>query len=177
MPAPDELGDRATHGVADGDDGLEAENLGEGGDVIGAVLETKGPAAANPPAVTPMVEGDDVEVMAERLEAAEPVQGGGGGPPVEEDQGGRAGRAGDLVHVRRPPSGQLHGSGGGQRWWHTWSRGHRWPGYESGSHTGQTQALRRPRPGLEGPGHRQPVPIEGPDGRVPGQGRVISPAQ
>jgi len=39
MPAVQQLGDDAAHGVADRDEPLDAEDPGQRGDVIGAVFE------------------------------------------------------------------------------------------------------------------------------------------
>ena len=52
-----ELGDGATHGVADGDDGPAAQRVDQGGGVVGGVLEQKGSVGADPPAVAAVVAG------------------------------------------------------------------------------------------------------------------------
>ena len=61
-----ELGDRAAHRVADGDEAVDAQLAGEGGDVVGAVLEAERLGRAQAAAVAAVVDGDDAEVLGER---------------------------------------------------------------------------------------------------------------
>ena len=100
MPLPQQLGDRAAHRVADGDELLDPEDLGEGGDVVGAVGQTERVADRHPAPVASVVEGDDPEVLGERGEGGEPVEVGGGGPAVEEHDGGSTDGSGELPDER-----------------------------------------------------------------------------
>ena len=98
---PDELGDGATHRVPDDDRrtvDLGAEQLG---DVVGAVLEPEPAPRADAGAVATVVEGEDAEVLTERVEARPEVEGGRRGPAVQEDHGRRARRTGDLAEADR----------------------------------------------------------------------------
>ena len=79
---PQELGDRPTHRVADRDDAIEAERGGEGGDVVGALLETERLRRSDATAVAAVVEGDDVEVGGQRGVARPPVEVSRRGPAV-----------------------------------------------------------------------------------------------
>ena len=69
MAAPHELGDRAAHRVADGDDPIEPEGGGQRGDVVRALLEPERLGGADAAPVAAVVEGDDVEVLGERAVA------------------------------------------------------------------------------------------------------------
>ena len=106
MAAPDELGDRAAHRVADRDDPVEAERVGEGGDVVGALLEAERLGRADAAAVAAVVEGDDVEVLGERRVARPPVEVGRRRPAVQQHERRRAGRSGELAHERAPATGE-----------------------------------------------------------------------
>src|SRR5437763_15899916 len=95
---PGELGDRPTHRVADGDEAVDAESVGEGGSVVGAVGQTEAGTDGNTLAVAPVIEGQHVEVTSEGPEGREPVEVGVGPEPVEEDDGRCARGTGDLAH-------------------------------------------------------------------------------
>ena len=108
MAAPEELGDRAAHRVADGDDAPQPELEGEGGDVVGALLESERPRRAQAAAVAAVVEGDDVEVIGERPIRRPPVQVGRGRPAVQQDDRRRPRRTGELAHERPTATREPH---------------------------------------------------------------------
>ena len=58
MAPPEQLGDRATHRVAGGEEAVDLEDIGQRGDVVGAVGEPEA-RGADSPAVAAVVEGDD----------------------------------------------------------------------------------------------------------------------
>ena len=78
----------------------DAEDPGQRGDVVGAVLEPEQLRDAEPAAVAAVIEGEHPEVLGEPLEGREPVEVGRRRPAVEQDEHGGAGRAGDLADER-----------------------------------------------------------------------------
>src|SRR3954471_18465172 len=77
MSPPEQLGDGPAHRVADGEEPVDAENVGQRGDVVRTVGQAEAPGADAAP-VAPMVEGDHSVVRAQRVVAGEPVETGGG---------------------------------------------------------------------------------------------------
>ena len=112
---PDELGDGATHRVADDDGGAVALGAQQLGDVVGAVLEPEAAARPDAAAVAAVVEREHAEVLAERLEARPEVEVGRRGPAVQQDDRRRTGRSGDLAQADRS-GGQLDLAGRREPW-------------------------------------------------------------
>ena len=82
---PQELGDEATHGVADHDHRAAPQLVDEHRQVVGAVLEPEPAPRPDAPPVAAQVRGhDDSEPLAERFERRRPVQPGAGQPAVDE---------------------------------------------------------------------------------------------
>ena len=116
VAAPHELRDRATHGVADEDRLLHAEDLDERDGVVGTVLERERHVGPDAPPVTAVVEGDDAEVLVEHLQARPPVESTRGAEPVQHHDGRRVGRrAGQVAGERAPAPGQVDRSPQGHR--------------------------------------------------------------
>ena len=107
VPVPHQLGDRATHRVADRDEPVDPERVGDGDDVVGDVVETERSLAADPASVTPVVVGEHVVVLGERSVARVPVDVGSRGPAVEQGDRRRAGRSGELTQMDRAASLEL----------------------------------------------------------------------
>ena len=82
MAPPGELGDRTAHAVADGDEALDAQGLGRGGRVVGALTEAEA-AGAQALAVAPVVQGQHPEVLGQGAEARPPVEARRGAQAVE----------------------------------------------------------------------------------------------
>ena len=100
---PEELRDRAAHRVARGDHLAGSELVHERRDVVGAVGETHAPAGADAAGMAAQVGRDHMELPAQRVERAEPVEPAARHEPVEEHEGRRTGRPGDLTDERRAP--------------------------------------------------------------------------
>ena len=49
--------------------------------------------------MTAMIEGDNIEFLTQGLKRAEPIESAGDRPPVQQDDGGRVGRAGHMVDI------------------------------------------------------------------------------
>jgi hypothetical protein len=105
---PHELGDRATHRVADRHEAVDAELAGQRGDVVGTVLEPERLDRAQAAAMTAVVDGEHAEALGERVEAGVPVEVGGRRPAVQQDQHGRPRRPGELADERAAPTRQPH---------------------------------------------------------------------
>ena len=112
MALPDELGDRPAHRVADRHEAVDAQLASEGGDVVGAVLEAERLDRAQAAAVAAVIDGDDAEVLGERVEAGEPVEVSGRCPAVQQHQHRRARRAGQLADERPAPARKPHVAAG-----------------------------------------------------------------
>src|SRR5215475_2380459 len=97
MAAPEELRDRASHRVADGDRRGDAELLEQRGGVVGAVLEPEAAQAADPAPMPAQVRRDHAEALAERREDAPPVERRAREPAVEQQEHRRARRPRDLA--------------------------------------------------------------------------------
>ena len=115
MTVPGQLRDRPAHRVADHDEAVDAERVGDRDRVVGRVGHAEVDADTDAATVTALVEGDHAEVAAERAEAGEPVEVGVGAQPMQEDERGRARRAGDLAHERGAPAGQFDSAARRQR--------------------------------------------------------------
>ena len=115
VAAPQELGDRPAHRVAEGDEPVEPDRVGHRDHVVGAILEPERGPRPDPRPVAPVIEGEHAEVLAQRSVGAEEVEVGGGRPPVQEHQSRCAGRAGQLAQHDRaggqldPPAGRQAG--------------------------------------------------------------------
>ena len=83
MAVPDQLGDRAAHGIADRDEPVDAEHVCEGGHVVGAVSEAEVVAAHTSP-VSSVIDGDDPVPMAEGSKGGRPVGPARGAQPVQQ---------------------------------------------------------------------------------------------
>ena len=88
-------------------------DLEQRGGVVGAVGQPEPSPGADATAVATVVDGDDPEVPAQRLERLEPVEAPGGHEPVQQDDGRRAGRARDLPDERGAPAGELQATARG----------------------------------------------------------------
>jgi hypothetical protein len=107
MPTPQQLRDRAAHGVADDDGALDAEHLEQRGGVVGRVAHPERAPRADAAPVTAVVEGDDVQpLVPKRAERREPVEIGVGRPPVQEQDRRRPGSAFDLANPGAAATGQ-----------------------------------------------------------------------
>ena len=102
VPLPDELRDRSTHRVADRDEAAHAELVGEGDDVVGAVLETEHPARANAAAVAPVVESEHPVVRCEGTVRRVPVEVRGRAETVQQDNCRRARGTGQVARRTGP---------------------------------------------------------------------------
>ena len=116
MPAPQQLRDRAAERVADSDDRTDVERIERGGRVVGTVGEPEAPAVANAPTMPPHVDRDHVEVLAQRVEHAEPVEAAARHPTVKQQQRWSAGWSLDTTHERRAAAGKHKSLAHGERW-------------------------------------------------------------
>lgn len=82
---PQQLGDRAAHRVADGDESVDSQSIGDEHGVVGAVFQSKPLLRSKTGAVTSMVECHHVIALGECFVAFEPIQVGGCCPSVEQD--------------------------------------------------------------------------------------------
>src|SRR4051812_23037666 len=96
MPMPQELGDRAAHRVTRRGQLLDAEHVGEGGDIVGTIGEPEMPRA-DAMAMTTMVDGDHAVPLRQRLEAPQPVEPTGGGQTVQQHDRRRTWRTSRLT--------------------------------------------------------------------------------
>ena len=113
-PAPvQQLGDRAAHGVPDGDAAVDLELFEQHRRVVGAVLEAE--PAAQPSPVAAMVHGNDAEVVGQRPVRRVPVEVRRRRPAVEQQHRGRIIRTSELADVRRSTPGEVHEPPRGQR--------------------------------------------------------------
>jgi hypothetical protein len=94
VAAPHELGDGPAHRVPDGDEFVDAQLIGEGDDVVCAVLQAEGRVRAQTAPVPAVVGGKDPEVPAERIEGSEPVEGARGAETVQKEQRRRSSGSG-----------------------------------------------------------------------------------
>ena len=92
VPTPAELRDRSAHRVADGQQRLDAEHVGERDDVVGAVDKAK-VAGADAVAVAAVVDDQKIEPFGERRQRRVPVEAAGSGQAVEQYERRRAARA------------------------------------------------------------------------------------
>src|SRR5437763_12285484 len=105
VPTPQERRHWSTHRVADRDDRARAEDLDEGGSVVGTRLEReRAPDAAT---VAPLVQSHDVDVLGEAGVAGAPVEVGRRRPAVEQEGGRRALGALELAYPALAPTGEL----------------------------------------------------------------------
>ena len=108
VAVPHQLGDRAAHRVADGDEPVDAERVGDGDHVVGEVLETERPLAADP-----ACRGRDGRTRTRGSAgpsgcvARVPVDVGRRRPAVEEGDRGRTGRAAEVAHEDRAAALEL----------------------------------------------------------------------
>lgn len=89
----------AAHRVAGHDCGVDTEQFGQSGDIIGNVFETEPFRGTDTSAVASVIEGYDMELLAQRLKHAEPVEGTGDRPPMQQDDRGSIGRPGNMVDI------------------------------------------------------------------------------
>ena len=92
MATHEYLGHQAAERVADHDDAAELQRPHDGGQVVGALVAAEAPRR-QAPAVTAQVGRDDVEAPGEDWDRQRPVQVGGRHEPMEQQDGGRSGRA------------------------------------------------------------------------------------
>jgi hypothetical protein len=104
VPAPDQLGDRAAHRVADEDRPAHVEDVEQRNRVIGAILQRERIVGADPASVSAMVEGDHPVALAKGRDRRSPVEGAGRRPAVEQDDHGRLGRRAGLVAGEGDPA-------------------------------------------------------------------------
>ena len=97
VPLPEQLGEEAAHRVAGRDDPRDAQRAGDGGHVVGAVLQPE-PGAARALAVVAQVEGDHPVALGQRSHHARPVQLRGQRRAVQEEDRGRGRGAGVPDH-------------------------------------------------------------------------------
>jgi hypothetical protein len=97
VTAPQQLGDGAAHRVADGDGRGGFDDGEQLGDVVGAILEPEPAPTADAVAVAAVVERQHAEVLAERVVARVVVEVRGGRPAVQQHDGRRARRPGQLA--------------------------------------------------------------------------------
>ena len=142
MAVPDELGDGPTHRVADRDDPVDPELVGQRHGVVGAVAQAEGTGGRDAATVAAMVEREHPEAAAQRLEAGEPVEVGGGRPTVQEYERGRPYRPGHLADERRATSRQVDGAPRGERGGHDGLVGH----LEAQRRLSRNRIVARPQP-------------------------------
>ena len=106
---PNELSNRTTHRVPDGDNAPQPERVGEGGDVVCAIREAKAAVALNALAVVSLVDGNDAKMPPERLHRGTPVQSSRGTQTMEQDQRWSALRPAHFPHPGRPTPRQGDG--------------------------------------------------------------------
>ena len=102
-----ELGDRTPHRVADRDEPIDAERVGDGDHVVGDVVEPERTLAPDPAPVAAVVVHEHAVVLAERPVARVPVDIGGRRPTVEEGDRRRTGRTTELTEVDRAATLEL----------------------------------------------------------------------
>ena len=102
VTSPHQLGDRSAHRVAHDDRLVDLKAAEKLGSIIRTVLEGEQLIAADPVAMTPVIERDDSKSLGEAGIAGPPVQVGGRGPSVEEEEGRGASRTRDVPDRRRP---------------------------------------------------------------------------
>ena len=113
MPAPQELGDRASQRIADSDESPELQGIGERDDVVGGIFEREGLRPSNSLSMPAKVRCDDVESMLEGRERREPIEGRRCAKTVQKDDGRGTGQTLALVdegraatrHLDHPPGG------------------------------------------------------------------------
>lgn len=88
MATPHQLGDRAAHRVADGDESVDSQCVSDQHSIVGTILQPKPLFGAQTGSVTSMVVCHDAIALGEWFVALEPVQVGGGGPSVEQENDG-----------------------------------------------------------------------------------------
>jgi hypothetical protein len=106
VAAPDELGDRPAHRVADHDRVLDPLPPQERRDVVGAVVELEAPAA-DAARVAAQIGCDHAIAAAQRLERLEPVQPSARDPAVQEHDRGHLARPARGSHEHAPALGQI----------------------------------------------------------------------
>ena len=106
----EQLRDRAAHRVAGEHHRPGVQRVEQRGEVVGAVVEPEHGAGAHPATVAAEVGGEHPELAAEGLEHPAPVEAAAAHPAVEEDEGGRAGRPGQLAHEGGAAAGELDGA-------------------------------------------------------------------
>ena len=107
MTLPEQLGDWTSHRVADGDASLNAQLAGQGGDVIGTVLESERCIGAQAAPVPAVVDGDHAEAARERRETRSPVERGSCRPSVQQHDDRRSLWPGYLANERATSPRQL----------------------------------------------------------------------
>ena len=108
MTRSDELRDCATHRIANGNERVHAECIGDRGDVVGAVVQTKCAARSNTAAMPAVIGSKYPKVFTEWRKAGEPVEVGSGGPTVQQDHRRRTRRAGYLAYEGAPATRKFY---------------------------------------------------------------------
>jgi hypothetical protein len=114
VPASQEQGDGATHGVARHDRLTHAELTEQPGGVVGTILEAERLAGADAPAVAAVIHRDRVVAPGQRRERAQPVEVGRRHPPVQQHDGRRTVRPGLVADEHVTPVGHAHDGAQGQ---------------------------------------------------------------
>ena len=104
VAVPHELSDRPAHRVADGDEGVDGQMIGDGNDVVGTGVEAEGIRGAQTPPVPSVIERHDAELATERAKGGEPVEPPGRGQTVQEDDRRRSPRPAELTDEGRSPA-------------------------------------------------------------------------
>jgi hypothetical protein len=107
MPSPDELCNGAAHRVADGNEPIDSQGVGNGNGIVRAILEAESLPRSKARAVTAMVECDDPVRLTERRIALEPVQVSCCSPTVEENEGDSGVAWPEIANQDRAPLRQL----------------------------------------------------------------------
>lgn len=110
--AGEELGDSATHRIADDDCLFDAESVEDGDGIVDGVSKPETACGANASAVAALVERHDVKALGERSVNTAPVERRGHRPAMEQQYRWRARRALDGTKMGRSPVGQVEISPG-----------------------------------------------------------------
>ena len=107
MAVPHELGDRTAERVPDRDETVDADGIGHGHHVVGAVGQPEAGAAGEAPPVAAEVDGHDAVAVGEDREGGEPVELGARHQSVDQKEDGRPRRAVHLVDEGLAPARDL----------------------------------------------------------------------
>ncbi len=96
--APKLLGDRTTHRVSGCYDRTGGHLVECRGGIVGTIGKPEAPSGPDPATMTPVIDGDHVEVVRQGLETSVPVESPAGEKSVKEEHGGSPIGARGMAH-------------------------------------------------------------------------------